>query len=305
MRSGRGSLLGDWLDTTDHKDKLIALIGGVIGLYLSLEVAASVTDNGINGLILASLGATAVLLFAAPHAAMSQPRNVLGGHAVAAIVGVLVRDVLPHPLLAAAVAVGLAIWLMHYLRCLHPPGGATALYAVLGGESVHALGPWFLLHPVLTSVGVMLVVAVIINYPFPWRRYPASLTPTPEAPKQGPLAALERAGLGQDDLEYAMREMNLYLDLTEDDLARLYLLARRHHQHPDPITPDAIQPDHCFSNGESDADWAVRRVLRIDDGQVTYRNLAGPDTPGEDRATLEEFSAWAHHQLDPKSAPGD
>lgn len=163
MRSGREFLFGDFLDTTNHMDKLIALVDGVIGLYLSLEVAASVTDNGINGLILASLGATAVLLFASPHAALSQPWNVLGDHGVAAIVGILVRDVLPHPLLAAALAVGLAIWLMHYLRCLHTPGGATALYAVVGGDSVQTLGPLFLLHPVLTSAGVMLVVAVIIN----------------------------------------------------------------------------------------------------------------------------------------------
>ncbi|WP_019558052.1 HPP family protein [Thioalkalivibrio sp. ALE12] len=305
MRTGRGSLLGDFLDTTNHWDKLIALMGGMIGLYLSLEVAASVTDNGINGLILASLGATAVLLFAAPHAALSQPWNVLGGHGVAAIVGILIRDLLPHPLLAAAVAVGLAIWLMHYLRCLHPPGGATALYAVVGGDSVTALGPWFLLHPVLTSVGVMLMVAVIINYPFPWRRYPASLTPSPESPEQSPLAALERAGLGREDLEHAMREMNLYLDLTEDDLARLYLLARRHHQHPDPITPEAIQPGACFSNGGTDADWAVRRVLRRDGAQVIYRHLAGPEAPGEDRANLDDFLAWAHHRLEPEYGPDE
>lgn len=102
-----------------------------------------------------------------------------------------------------------------------------------------------------------------------------------------------------------MREMNLYLDLTEDELARLYLLARRHHQHPDPITPDAIQPDDFFRNGGSDADWAVRRVVNIDDGQVTYRNIAGPEAPRQGRVTLAEFTAWAHNQLDPKSAPGD
>ena len=305
MRTGRGSLFGDFLDTTNHWDKLIALIGGMIGLYLSLEVAASVTDNGINGLILASLGATAVLLFATPHAALSQPWNVLGGHGVAAVVGILVRDVLPHPLLAAAVAVGLAIWLMHYLRCLHPPGGATALYAVLGGDSVEALGSWFLLHPVLSSVGVMLMVAIIINYPFPWRRYPANLTPSPESPAQRPLAALERAGLGREDLEHAMREMNLYLDLTEDDLARLYLLARRHHQQPDPITREAVQPGVCFSNGGKDADWAVRRVLSRDDDHVVYRNLAGPEAPSEGRATLEEFLAWAHHALEPEYGPDE
>ncbi|WP_018874901.1 HPP family protein [Thioalkalivibrio sp. ALJ7] len=297
MRTGRGNLLGDFLDTTNHKDKFIALTGGVIGLYLSLEVAASVTDNGINGLILASLGATAVLLFAAPRAAFSQPWNVIGGHGVAAIVGVLVREGVNHPLLAAAVAVGVAIWLMHYLRCLHPPGGATALYAVLGGESVEALGPWFLLHPVLTSVGLMMIVAVAINYPFPWRRYPASLNPVPDKGGSPPLAALEQAGLGRDDLEYAMRELNLYLDLSEDDLARLYLLARRHHLAPDPIPPDAIQPGACFSNGASDADWAVRRVLERTGRDIRYRQLAGPGTPGVGEATLEEFLAWAHHQL--------
>ncbi|WP_373024225.1 HPP family protein [Thioalkalivibrio sp.] len=303
MRTGRGSLFGEFLDTTNHWDKLIALVGAIMGLYLSLEVAASVTENGINGLILASLGATAVLLFAAPHAALSQPWNVLGGHGVAAIVGILARDLLPHPLLAAAVAVGLAVWLMHYLRCLHPPGGATALYAVVGGDSVEALGPWFLLHPVLSSVGVMLVVAVIINYPFPWRRYPASLTPPPESPAQPPLAALEQAGLGRADLEHAMREMNLYLDLTKDDLARLYLLARRHHHHPDPITPDAIRPGTCFSNGKGDADWAVRRVLESDTGSVAYLNLAGPGAPHTGRTTLEEFLDWAHHQLPSGDGP--
>lgn len=299
MRIRRDFLLGDFLDTTNHRDKLIALAGAMIGLYLSLEVAASVTDNGINGLILASLGATAVLLFAVPHAPLSQPWNVLGGHLLSAIVGVVVRDLIHHPLAAAAVAVGLAIWLMYYLRCLHPPGGATALYAVLGGASVESLGLAFILHPVLSSIAVMLLVAVAINYPFPWRRYPAALTRAHNQTPTSRTTALERAGLRQEDLEHAMRELNLYLDMTEDDLARLYLLARRHHELRDPITTKDIRPGACYSNGACDNQWSVRKVLARDNGRLTYRTISGTDAPAEGHCSIEDFVAWAHHQLPP------
>ncbi|WP_019024183.1 MULTISPECIES: HPP family protein [unclassified Thioalkalivibrio] len=301
MRTGRGLLLGDFLDTTNHKDKLIALIGAVIGLYLSLEVAASVTESGINGLILASLGATAVLLFAAPRAALSQPWNVLGGHAIAAIVGVAVRQAVDHPLVAAALAVGLTVYAMYYLRCLHPPGGATALYAVVGGASVEELGLLFILHPVLSSVAVMLMVAIVINYPFPWRRYPAALARLDEPSPAGPSGALERAGLSQADLEHAMRDLNLYLDMTEDDLARLYLLARRHHEHPDAIDPADIRPGQCYSNGAQDHAWSVRKVLARDGELITYRVISGAGVPEEGRCSVTDFVAWAHHRLD---APG-
>lgn len=303
MRIGRGLLLGDFLDTTNHKDKLIALIGAVIGLYLSLEVAASVTESGINGLILASLGATAVLLFAAPRAPLSQPWNVLGGHAIAAIIGVAVRYAVDHPLVAAALAVGLTVYAMYYLRCLHPPGGATALYAVLGGASVEELGLLFILHPVLSSVGVMLMVAVVINYPFTWRRYPAALARRDEPPPIRPSVALERAGLSQADLEHAMRDLNLYLDMTEDDLARLYLLARRHHEHPDTIEPEAVQPGQCYSNGAQDHAWSVRKVLARDGDQITYRVISGAGAPEQGQCPVADFVAWAHHRLDARGWP--
>ncbi|WP_018862375.1 MULTISPECIES: HPP family protein [unclassified Thioalkalivibrio] len=303
MRIGRDLFLGDFLDTTNHKDKLIALVGAVIGLYLSLEVAASVTESGINGLILASLGATAVLLFAAPRAALSQPWNVLGGHAIAAMVGVAVRHAVDHPLVAAALAVGLTVYAMYYLRCLHPPGGATALYAVIGGASVEELGLLFILHPVLSSVAVMLLVAVAINYPFPWRRYPAALARLSEPSPTDPSGALERSGMSQADLEHAMRDLNLYLDLTEDDLARLYLLARRHHEHPDAIELDDIQSGQCYSNGAQDGAWSVRKVLARDDGQVTYRVISGAGVPEEGHCPVADFVAWAHHRVDAREWP--
>ncbi|MDX5334369.1 MAG: HPP family protein [Gammaproteobacteria bacterium] len=293
---------GDFLDTTNHFDKLVALVGGVIGLYLSLEVAASVLEGGaLAGLVLASLGATAVLLFAVPHGALSQPWNVLGGHGVSALVGVSLHLLVPHPLLAAALAVGLAIWAMHYLRCIHPPGGATALFAVLGGAQVEALGYGYVLHPVLSSVAVMTLVAVAVNYPFAWRRYPATLAPPPPATHQAVGKALERGGLSFEDLEFAMRELNLYLDMTEDDMARLYLLARRHHEEADHVAAEDIRVGECYSNGPVGPDWVVRKVIGLgEDDRVVYREIGGAGKPENGgTASREDFARWAHHRVDP------
>ncbi|HDP88476.1 MAG TPA: HPP family protein [Thioalkalivibrio sp.] len=303
MQRLRRLFAGDFIDTTSHRDKFVALVGGVAGLYLSLEVAASVVEGGaLAGLVLASLGATAVLLFAVPHGALSQPWNVLGGHAVSALVGVAVHDLVPHPLLAAALAVGLAIWAMHYLRCIHPPGGATALFAVVGGTQVEALGYGYVLHPVLSSVAVMTLVAVIVNFPFHWRRYPASLSrPEPPGDHAAVNSALERGGLSFEDLEFAMRELNLYLDMTEDDMARLYLLARRHHEEADQVGADDIRIGECYSNGPVGPGWLVRKVIGLsDDDRVIYREICGPPTAETGGATSrEDFARWAHHRVDP------
>ena len=292
---------GDLLDTTNHGDKLVALIGAVLGLYVALEVAASVIDGVLGGLVLASLGATAVLLFAVPHGALSQPWNVLGGHAVSAAIGVVAREAIPHPLLAAAVAVGLAIWAMHYLRCIHPPGGATALFAVLGGPAVEALGFGYVWHPVLTSVGAMVLVAVAVNYPFEWRRYPAGLARARSPRDHAVVAnALARGGLSFEDLEYAMRELNLYLDMTEDDMARLYLLARRHHEESDRLEAGDICIGECYSNGAPGEHWAVRRVVaERDGGHIVYREISGPAAASEGMCPREAFAQWAHHRVDP------
>jgi len=129
---------------------------------------------GSVGLV-ASMGASAVLLFAVPHGPLSQPWAVFAGHLVSALIGVACSRAIDDPALAGPLAVGLAIGAMHYLRCIHPPGGATALSAVLGGETVQQLGYWFVLTPVLLNALTLLAIALVFNYPFPWRRYPRVL----------------------------------------------------------------------------------------------------------------------------------
>jgi CBS-domain-containing membrane protein len=124
-------------------------------------------------LIVGSFGASAVLIYGAVRSPLAQPRNFVGGHLVSAISGVTAWQLLSfNPWLAAAVAVATAISFMHFSRTLHPPGGATALIAVIGGESVHALGYGYVLLPVLSGALIMLVVAVIMNNIVNWRRYP-------------------------------------------------------------------------------------------------------------------------------------
>lgn len=124
-------------------------------------------------LLIGSFGASAVLAFGAPQSPLAQPRNLVGGHIVSALVGVSCRMLWPEQtILAACLAVSTAIALMHAGRTLHPPGGATALIAVIGGESIHALGYWHVLLPCATGALCMPAVALITNNIASRRRYP-------------------------------------------------------------------------------------------------------------------------------------
>jgi CBS-domain-containing membrane protein len=157
-----------------HVEKWLSTIGGLVGILCVVSISQSQLGLAGSASIIASMGSSAVLLFAAPHGPLSQPWSVFGGHLVSAVVGVTCVTLIPAPMLAAAVAVALAIGAMHYLRCIHPPGGATALGAVVGGDAVHQLGFQFVVTPVMLNAATILVVAMLFNAPFAWRRYPAA-----------------------------------------------------------------------------------------------------------------------------------
>ncbi|SFL87243.1 HPP family protein [Desulfomicrobium norvegicum] len=130
-------------------------------------------DQTGQALLIGSFGATAVLVYGAIRSPLAQPRNVLGGHVLSAIIGVCAQQVLGEaPWLAAAVAVATAIAAMHLTKTLHPPGGATALIAVIGGDSVHSLGYMYALVPAGLGAVVLLLVALVVNNIPRGRRYP-------------------------------------------------------------------------------------------------------------------------------------
>lgn len=220
--------LGIEFNPVSHTERLISMLGGFLVILLIIVVSRHFISTADSVLLIPSMGASAVLLFAVPHGALGQPWNVFGGHLLSALIGVTCARLIPDTTLAAAASVGLAIAVMHYLRCIHPPGGATALVAVIGGDSIHALGFQYLLTPVLLNVVIMLVVAVTFNYPFHWRRYPASLgrAAAGAEPLAGPYGPIEHG-----DLVYALSEIDSFIDVTEEDLLKIYRLATRH-PHP-------------------------------------------------------------------------
>lgn len=199
-------------------ERLIAALGGGLAiLILALLVPLALPAGGAMPVI-ASMGASAVLLFAVPHGPLSQPWPVIAGHGVSAVIGVACARFIPQPALASAAAVGLAIGAMHLLRCIHPPGGATAFTAVAGGAAVHHLGFGFVVFPVLANAVAMVLLAVAINLAFPWRRYPAGLqVPRDEAP---PPAAGSRAPTHEEVVE-ALRSLDSFVDISEQDLLHL------------------------------------------------------------------------------------
>ncbi|GGN26422.1 hypothetical protein GCM10007984_29040 [Shewanella putrefaciens] len=125
--------------------------------------------------VIGSFGASAVLVYGAPLAEFSQPRNLIGGSVLSALIGVAVYQVCgDYVVLASALAVSLSIAFMYLTRTLHPPDGATTLIAVIGGENVHQLGFLYALMPVFLGSVLLLLVALVVNNlsTDPKRHYP-------------------------------------------------------------------------------------------------------------------------------------
>lgn len=208
--------------SVSEREHWISAGGGLVGILAVLWVGHFWLDGHGGVLAIASMGASAVLLFAAPHGAMSQPWPVFGGHLVSALIGVTCALWLGgEPMLAASLAVALSIAAMYSLRCLHPPGGATALYAVLGGETVHTLGYGYLFSPVLLNVAVLLAVAVAFNAPFAWRRYPQCW----HRRAQTSAAPVGESMIPHSSLVYALSQIDTFVDVSEEDLQQIYALA--------------------------------------------------------------------------------
>lgn len=198
-----------------YKEKLISGLGGIVALYFVMLVSQQALHLSGAAMVIASMGASAVLLFAVPHGQLSQPWPVIGGHTLSALIGVACARYISSPLLAGAVAVGVAIAVMHHFKCIHPPGGATALTAVVGGPGVHALGFSFAWCPVLVNALTIVLVACLFNAFFRWRRYPAALNKR---------VVLREPEISHEEVVDALKSFDSFVDISEDDLVRLHQL---------------------------------------------------------------------------------
>jgi len=201
--------------------------------FLALLVVGLVSSLSLHGLglpvMIASMGASAVILFATPHSPLAQPWPLVGGHLISAFIGVTCAKLVPEMWIAAALAVSLAILAMHLTRSLHPPGGASALLPVLGNNYVHADGYHFLLAPVGLNVLIIFAMALLVNNLLPGHRWPAR--PYPKKDKlhrHDDPTPLDRLGIDKDDLHKALEDLDIYLDVSEEDLNLVYSRAGIH-----------------------------------------------------------------------------
>lgn len=158
----------------DAQENFWSFLGAFFGILIIALVQSWSLPQLENVFLIGSFGASSVLIYGAIQSPLAQPRNLLGGHLVSALIGVTVAQVLPDIIwLTAPIAVALSIVLMQVTKTLHPPGGATALIAVSGGTKIASLGYMYVLSPVLSGCLILLFVALIFNNMTPKRRYPA------------------------------------------------------------------------------------------------------------------------------------
>lgn len=203
-------------------DRLAACTGAGVGIGLTAMVTTVVLGGGPLALLLvAPMGASAVLVFAVPASPLAQPWPVIGGNIVSAFVGVTASSLAQSQTLAAGLAVGGAILAMSLLRCLHPPGGAAALTAVIGGPAVAAAGWLFPIVPVGINAVILAATGVLFHrltrHSYPHRAAPASVR-----------ATLNDATPHPDDLDAALADLGETFDIGRDDLDRLFESVRRH-----------------------------------------------------------------------------
>lgn len=210
MESLRAWWLGLWPSVStsvNAREQWRALLGAGVGILVTALLArwlGTAMPMGNAAWIAAPLGASAVLVFAVPASPLAQPWSVVGGNALSALVGSMCAMFIPDPAWAGAVAVAVAIAVMFRCRCLHPPGGASALLAALTGAK-----PEFALFPMLTD-SMLLVMAGMAYNELTGRRYPHRGAPQPTA---RPGSRFSGA-----DLDAALAHYNQVLDVSRDDL---------------------------------------------------------------------------------------
>jgi CBS-domain-containing membrane protein len=157
----------------DPIDHFWTFLGAFIGIASIGLIQGTSFGESDNIFLIGSFGASAVLVFGATNSPLAQPRNLIFGHFISAIIGVSIHKIIPNELwLSSAFAVSLSIVIMQITKTMHPPGGATALIANIGSEKIKALGFFYAFSPVLTGALILLGVAIITNNIPKHRSYP-------------------------------------------------------------------------------------------------------------------------------------
>lgn len=157
----------------DFREHLWTFLGSFFGIGLIGLISSQYFTASDNLFLIGSFGASSVLIYGVINSPLAQPRNLIGGHVICALVGVTIYKLIPGQLwLSSALSVSISIVLMQMTKTLHPPGGATALIANISSAKIHALGYLYVLSPVLSGATILLIVAIFFNNRTKHRHYP-------------------------------------------------------------------------------------------------------------------------------------
>lgn len=295
-------ILGVPTHTPSWREQCAAVITSAAGMAIVAWIASqTIHPLDHHPVLIASIGATAVLLFAVPHGALSQPWAVIGGHTLSALVGLVIVHTLGSNNLSAALAVALSIAVMHIGKCIHPPGGATALSAVLAAQH-DTTTPWmFVMNPVWLNVFPLLLLTYILNLPFPWRRYPANMhTHLAVQPVKHPELEQEMP-FTERHLARALKNIDALIDISDDQLQQVYR-ALALQQEKTQISQEELKPGAFYSNGLSGEAWSVRQIIDCSEPsarkqQVIYKVVAGTRKGEILVLNREVFAAWARYEV--------
>ncbi|MCJ8054454.1 HPP family protein [Shinella curvata] len=277
------------------RERLIGCLGALIGICLTGLVSGFFMGQDPHlPLIVAPIGASAVLLFAVPASPLAQPWSIVGGNTISAFVGVTVSTLVRDPAIAIGLAVALAILVMSLTRSLHPPGGAAALTAVIGGTAVARAGFWFPIVPIGIN-SLILVLLGVVFHRLAGRQYPhrQAVAPVNTHRTADPPAAF-RVGFSTEDIDAAVASFNETLDISRADLdvlLRKVELQALMRQRGDLTCADIMSRDVVTVTSDASAEEARRQLLEHD-----IRTLPVVDNEGHLLGTvgLRELAAMAH-----------
>lgn len=210
-------LLAPLLAGGSSRDRLVAASGALLAITTVAALCHRLLPLPAGLPYLAApLGASAVLVFAVPASPLSQPWPVIGGNIVSALIGAAAAALFARPEVAAGVAVASSIFVMSLLRCLHAPGGGTALVTALASPAIAASGWTFALLPVAANAILLVAVGTLFHL-VSGHSYPHRLP--------GNLGRPAAGGLRRDDIDKAVADMGDAFDISIDDLDLLLMRA--------------------------------------------------------------------------------
>jgi len=203
------------------RERLIACLGALLAIGLTGVISGYLFGQGPHlPLIVAPMGASAVLLFAVPASPLAQPWSIIGGNTISALMGIVAAYFIRDPIIATGVGVSLAIGAMSFTRCLHPPGGAAALTAVLGGPVVAGWGFLFPFVPVALN-SCILVGLGLLFHKLSKRNYPHVVLKAENTHQTIDLPSSARVGFREEDVDAALEALDETFDIDRADLGRL------------------------------------------------------------------------------------